>query len=68
LQRIKAAAKRFKRLPQSGWIVAEFQDPTVREIVMDSHRIIYRYGDNIINIMSVFHGARILRREHMESD
>jgi toxin ParE1/3/4 len=68
LQRIKAAARRLKRFPQSGWVVMEYQDPTIREIVVGSHRIIYRYRDNIVTIMNVFHGARILRREHLESD
>jgi toxin ParE1/3/4 len=68
VQKIKAAAKRLKRFPEIGWIVDEFQDPELREIVLGSHRVIYRYRNNTVAILSVFRGSRILRREHLEGE
>jgi toxin ParE1/3/4 len=51
-----------------GGIIDEFQDPEIRELVVESHRIVYRYHDNTIEIITIFHGARILRKKDLESD
>jgi plasmid stabilization system protein ParE len=51
-----------------GGIVEEFKNPEIREVVVGSHRIVYRYHDNTIEIVSIFHGARILRKKELESD
>jgi len=68
VQDLKAAARRLKQFPEMGGIIDEFQDPEIRELVVESHRIVYRYHDNTIEIITIFHGARILRKKDLESD
>jgi len=51
-----------------GGIVEEFANREIREIVVGSHRIVYRYHENTIEIFTIFHGARILRKKDLESD
>jgi plasmid stabilization system protein ParE len=68
LQRIRAAARNLKRFPQLGALVEDMQDSNYRQVVVGSHRIIYLCRDNQIEIVRVYHGARILRQEELESD
>lgn len=41
-QRLIASVERLPSLPQSGRIVLEIDDPTVREVIQSSYRAIYR--------------------------
>ena len=51
--------ERLGRFPESGRIVPEFHDPTLREILWRNYRIVYRYTNNRAEIVTVFHGARL---------
>ena len=62
-QRITVAIERLPLFPESGRIVPELQQPTVREIIHEPYRIVYRLLENEIHILSVHHAARILRLE-----
>ncbi|MHB9031215.1 MAG: type II toxin-antitoxin system RelE/ParE family toxin [Candidatus Latescibacterota bacterium] len=46
--------------PESGRIVPEFGDPTIREVIRKPCRIVYRIESSkqIIDIVRVWHGAR----------
>lgn len=57
--RIVDAVERLSRFPESGRIVPEFQDATLREILWRNYRIVYRYVDQRVEIVTVFHGARL---------
>ena len=67
VQKLRAGARRLKLFPESGWVVEEFQNPEIREIVVGSHRIIYRFRHNVVRIITVFLGSRILRIENLEN-
>jgi toxin ParE1/3/4 len=62
-QRLIAAVERLPALPQSGRIVPEINDPTVREVIQGSYRIVYRLIREEIHIVTVHHAARLLRLE-----
>ena len=62
-QRLIAAVERLPALPQSGRIVPEINDPTVREVIHGSYRIVYRLIREEIHIITVHHAARLLRLE-----
>jgi hypothetical protein len=47
-------------------MVEEWQDPNVREILHGNYRIIYRVRDNVVEIIIVIHGARLLDEYHFE--
>jgi toxin ParE1/3/4 len=54
------AVDRLIRFPKSGRVVPEINDPVVREVILGSYRIIYRVRQDLVEILSVFHGSRLL--------
>jgi toxin ParE1/3/4 len=62
-QRLIASVERLPALPQSGRIVPEINDSTVREVIHGSYRIVYRLIREEIHIVTVHHAARLLRLE-----
>lgn len=54
------AVDRLADFPLSGRAVPEVGRPEIREVIVYSYRIIYRYtGDDVI-VLTVHHGARPL--------
>ncbi len=62
-QRLISSVERLPALPQSGRIVPEINDPTVREVIHGSYRIVYRLIREEIHIITVHHAARLLHLE-----
>ncbi|MHB8209343.1 type II toxin-antitoxin system RelE/ParE family toxin [Mucilaginibacter sp.] len=46
--------------PHSGKPVPEFNDPTIKELLLNKYRIIYQLNENTVNVLRVIHGARLL--------
>ncbi len=63
VRNLRKAAGRLKRFPYSGWMVEEWQDPSIREIVFGNYRIIHRVREPIVEIITVIHGARLLHEQ-----
>lgn len=59
--RLVAAVERVAQFPESGRIVPEIGDPTLREVVHGNYRIVYRLGSAAVEVIAVHHGARLLR-------
>ncbi len=51
---------RLSEFPKSGRVVPEINDPLVREVILGSYRIIYRVRKDLVEILTVFHGSRLL--------
>ncbi|MGB6387740.1 MAG: type II toxin-antitoxin system RelE/ParE family toxin [Terriglobales bacterium] len=51
----------LERFPQAGCKVPEFDDESIRELVVYSYRIIYRLQENEALIVAVIHGKRVLQ-------
>lgn len=64
VDRVFESAERLIEYPLSGRVVPEFEDPTLREIIPGSYRIVHRVLEGTISIVTVFHTARILKPEH----
>lgn len=61
VNRIKEKTKILKTYPNSGRIVPEVNQENIRELIEGNYRIIYRIkNSNRIDILSIFHAARIL--------
>lgn len=62
------ATKRLERLPLSGRVVPELEDPGLREVIYGNYRIVYRASgmDQDIEILGVVHGARDMNRAFRE--
>ena len=60
-ERIVEAVDRLTIFPQSGRIVPEVGDETIREVIFGNYRIVYRISDVGIEILTVFHASRLFR-------
>lgn len=54
------AVERLSRFPKSGRIVPELNDPVVREVILGNYRVVYRLKTKLIELLTVYHGARLL--------
>jgi plasmid stabilization system protein ParE len=54
------AADRLAEFPLSGRVVPEVGRPEIREVFVYRYRIIYRYTGDVVAILTVQHGARLL--------
>jgi plasmid stabilization system protein ParE len=62
-RKIVESVSRLKDNPKSGRIVPEFEIETIREIIVGNYRIIYLSSEELIQIIAVIHGARLLDDE-----
>jgi addiction module RelE/StbE family toxin len=61
VERIVSAVSRLERNPLSGRVVPEVGDASIREVIHGSYRIVYRVRLDVVEIATVFHGARLFR-------
>lgn len=52
---------RLAAFPGSGRVVPELGNPGVREVVYGNYRIVYRRHGGVCDLLTIFHGARLLR-------
>jgi plasmid stabilization system protein ParE len=52
------AARSLATLAERGRMVPEYEDPTVREIIVRRYRLIYRVKPERIEVLRIIHGAR----------
>ena len=57
---VMMAVERLTAFPLSGRILPELNDPAVREIILGNYRIAYRVRDELVEVLTVYHGARLL--------
>ena len=59
-QLLIGSTKRLADFPELGRMAPEFADPSVRETVVRSYRVIYRvdHGDCRVDVLRFWHGAR----------
>ena len=60
-ERIVAAVDRLQNHPRSGRVVPELGDEAIREVIQGNYRIVYRVRHDLVEIVTVFHGARLFR-------
>jgi len=54
------AVERLSDFPKSGRIVPELNDPVVREVILGNYRLVYRFKAKLIELLTIYHGARLL--------
>ena len=57
--------ERLESFPESGRIVPELNRKKIREIILGNYRIIYRIKKDIVEILTVYHSARLLETENL---
>lgn len=61
-------AKKVTSFPQLGRKVPEINREDIREIIYRNYRIIYHLQDDVITILSVIHGVRILKSDTLNNE
>jgi plasmid stabilization system protein ParE len=59
-QQVVSLIESIPQLPFLGSIVPEYDRPDIRERLFHNYRIIYRLRDDIIEVVTIHHGARLL--------
>lgn len=54
------AIERLSSFPRSGRIVPELGNSAIREIILGNYRIVYRIKKDVVEILTIYHGARLL--------
>ncbi|HET6371726.1 MAG TPA: type II toxin-antitoxin system RelE/ParE family toxin [Candidatus Polarisedimenticolia bacterium] len=54
--------------PHRGRRLPEMPASGLRELVVGSYRIVYRRGSKVIEVLTVFEGHRLLRREELPAE
>ena len=55
----------IKENPQIGRVVPEFSNPLLRELIFKNYRIVYKIDKSKIEILTVFEGHRLIRRDEI---
>ena len=59
-QKVVLATRRLREFPESGRIIPEAEDKTLREIIVQGYRVMYRLEPDRVLILAVMHGSRNL--------
>ena len=62
VERIVEAVGRLEDFPLSGRVVPELEDEAFRELLWGNYRIVHRVTMDLVEILTVFHGARMYPR------
>ena len=60
-ERIFESIENLKSFPEIGRRVPELKNPNIRELILQNYRIVYQYLKDKIEIITIFHGKRLLR-------
>ncbi len=60
VRRLRKSVERLRDFPFSGEVVPEIGRDDIREVIQGVYRVIHRASDKRVEILTVFHGARIL--------
>jgi plasmid stabilization system protein ParE len=61
VERIVAAVSRLRGHPHPGRVVPELGNESMREVIHGNYRIVSRLRHDVVEIATVFHGARLFR-------
>ncbi|MGH7207996.1 MAG: type II toxin-antitoxin system RelE/ParE family toxin [Nitrospiraceae bacterium] len=61
--RIVATVERLRQFPSRGRIVPEYQEPTLRELIVGNYRVVYRIQRRRVGIIAIVHASRDLLRQ-----
>ena len=61
VERLVSAVEHLETDPLSGRVVPEVGNEAVRELIHGNYRIVYRVRADLVEIVTVFHGARLFR-------
>lgn len=67
VRKLRQSVGRLRQFPYSGEVVPEIGREDLREVLQGNYRIIYRVADHRVDILAVFHGARVFDQRDLGS-
>ncbi|WP_083434835.1 type II toxin-antitoxin system RelE/ParE family toxin [Rhodopirellula islandica] len=67
VRKLRLSVGRLRQFPFSGEVVPETGREDLREVLQGNYRIIYRVADRRVDILAVFHNARIFDERDFSS-
>jgi len=61
-KKINLIIKAIPQYPKSGRVVPEYKDENIREKIYENYRIVYRLKGEIVEIVAICHGAKLLNK------
>lgn len=65
VRRLRERARQAAARPRAGRIVPELQRPDIREVFLQTYRIVYRIRANAIDVLTVFEGHRLFEADDL---
>lgn len=62
-EKIVLATRRLRDFPESGRIIPETEGQTLREIIVQGYRVMYRLEADRVLIPAIMHGSRNLSKQ-----
>ena len=62
IDRLEAAAESLQQFPLLGRLVPEFEEESLREVIIDSYRVVYRIRGQVIQTVGLAHGSQRIER------
>lgn len=59
VRKLRLSVGRLRQFPYSGEVIPEIGHEELREVLQGNYRIIYRVSESRVDILAVFHSARI---------
>jgi toxin ParE1/3/4 len=59
IERIVNGVERLSTFPESGRMVPEHNDPSIREVIVKPYRVVYRLKSGLVEIATVFRASRM---------
>ena len=60
VRQLRQSVERLYSFPESGQVVPEIGNFAIRELIRGHYRLIYRCRGRRIDVLAVYHGARLL--------
>lgn len=57
-QKVVLATRRLREFPESGRMIPEAEDRSLREIIVQGYRVMHRLEPDRVLILAVMHGSR----------
>ena len=58
----------LEKQPRMGRVVPELNDRRFRELIIGNYRVIYEHSKSVVNILTVYHAKRNLRKQNLFSE
>jgi addiction module RelE/StbE family toxin len=65
--KIFETVERLELFPESGRTVPELNCKKIKEVILGNYRIIYRLKEDMVEILTVYHSARLLEADLIDS-